>query len=598
MRHICPDVRGVSAAGIVLWAWHSTNFLPKRCDMHQENGRKSFIDWLPGVRLLLHYERTWLPHDLTAGLVVTLVLIPSAIAYADLAGCPPISGLYAALAGMIAFALFTSSRHVIVGPDAAVAIMVGAAVGPLADGDPGKALALSAWLALLVAIILLLAAGLRLGAAADFLSSPVMLGFMNGAAVVIIASQLGKLCNISLEEDNTLLRIFEWVGRLGETHWPTLGLGLAAIAILAALRIWVARVPGTIVIFALALVAGRCFDFHAAGIPVIGRIDTRIPELVPPELSLAEVPRLFTAALGLAFLIFPEGILLGRVMAERHGYELNPDRELAALGAANLVTWLFRSFAVGSSQSRTLLNSATGGRTQMVSLVAAALLITFMYFLASWIATLPTVAIAAILIFTGCTLIEFRAYRKLRSMHRFSGLVSLTTSAAVIVLGVLPGILLGILLSLLKLLSQIARPQDALLGRVPGSSTLHDIGDDDAAQTIPGLVVYRFYGPLVFANIRFFSERLEYFLSQEEGPVHQVILDARAIPEIDVTAAEQLRTFITHLNERGISFVVAKAHLPLRQAAVALGLEQWFSEQAHFSQLADAVAAFEKHRCD
>jgi SulP family sulfate permease len=524
------------------------------------------------------------------------VLIPSAIAYADLAKCPPIAGLYAALGGMVAFALFTSSRHVIVGPDAAVAIMVGAAVGPLSDGDPGKAIALSAWLALLTAIILLLAAWLRLGAAADFLSSPVMLGFMNGAAVVIIASQLGKLCNIRLEQDNTLLRLSEWVMRLPETHWPTLAIGLAAVGILAVIRVRYARMPGTIVIFALALVAGRCFDFAAAGLQVIGSIDTSIPVPVPPELSFAEVPRLFIAALGLALLIFPEGILLGRAVAGRHGYDIDPDRELVALGASNLIAGLLRSFAVGSSQSRTLLNSATGGRTQMVSFAAAGLLIAFLYFLASWIATLPTVAIAAILIFTGFTLIDVREHWKLKNLHRFSAVLSLITSAAVITLGVLPGILLGVFLSLLYLLSQIVRPQDALLGRVPGSSTLHDIGDDESAQTIPGLVVYRFYGPLVFANIRYFMERVEFFLAHEEAPVRQVILDARAIPEIDVTAAEQLRTFVSHLRERGVTFVVAKAHLPLREAAVRLGLQEWFSEQAHFSQLADAVAAFPEQR--
>jgi SulP family sulfate permease len=546
----------------------------------------------------LHYERGCLAQDLTAGVVVALVLIPSAIAYADLAKCPPIAGLYAALGGMVAFALFTSSRHVIVGPDAAIAIMVGAAVGPLSEGDPGKAVALSAWLALLAAVILLFAAWLRLGAAADFLSSPVMLGFMNGAAVVIIASQLGKLCNINLEEDNTVLRVYEWVTRLSETNGTTLAIGLGAIGLLAVVRVCYPQLPGTIVIFALALLAGRLFDFAAVGVQVIGSIDTGIPAPVPPELSSAEVPRLFTAALGLALLIFPEGILLGRAMAGRHGYDIEPDRELVALGAANLVTGLFRSFAVGSSQSRTLLNSATGGRTQMVSFAAAALLVAFLYFLGPWIATLPTVAIAAILIFTGFTLIDVRGHRKLQGLHRFSALLALITSAAVITLGVLPGILLGIFLSLLHLLSQIARPQDALLGRVPGSPTLHDVGDDEAAQTIPGLVVYRFYGPLVFANIRFFIERLKHFLSQEKAPVRQVLLDARAIPEIDVTAAEQLRAFIDQLRERGIDFVVAKAHLPLREAAVRLGLQEWFSEQAHFSQLSDAVAAFAERACE
>lgn len=560
--------------------------------MNRPTGVGRLLDWLPGLRLLLRYDRGCLAPDLTAGVVVSLVLIPSAIAYADLAKCPPVAGLYAALAGMIAFALFTSSRHVIVGPDAAVAIMVGAAISPLSGGDPGKIIALSAWLALLVALVLMLAAWLRLGAAADFLSTPVMHGFMNGAAVVIIGSQLGKLCNFRLDEDNTLLRFVEWGTRLPQAHGLTVAVGTAAIGLLVLTRIFLRRVPGTIVIFALALIGGRWFNLADAGMQTIGAIDTSIPVPVPPQVSFADVSRLFVAALGLALLIFPEGILLGRVTASRHGYDIDPDRELFALGMSNLAAGLLHTFAVGSSQTRTLLNSSTGGRTQLVSLAAAALVVAFLYFLGDWIATLPTVAIAAILIYTGFTLIDLREYRRLRGLDRFSGLLSLITAIAVIALGVLPGILLGIFLSLIRLLSQIARPQDALLGRIRGSETLHDIGDDDAAQTIPGLVAYRFYGPLVFANIRFFIERLEHFLADEETPVREVIVDARAIPEIDVTAADQLREYIIGLRERGIDFAVAKAHLPLREAAIHLGLQEWFSEQAHFSQLADAVEAF------
>jgi SulP family sulfate permease len=550
--------------------------------------------WVPGLRLFTGYDRSCLAGDLTAGLVVALVAIPSAIAYADLANCPPVAGLYAALAGMIIFALFTSSRHVIAGPDAAIAILVGAAVGPLSEGDPGKAVVLSTWLALLAAAILLLAAWLKLGGIAEFLSSPVMLGFMNGAAVVIIASQLGKFSGIRLEHEDTLQKLLEWLTRVGESHGPTLACGLAGIAILAALRWWLPRVPGTIVVFALALIAGRFVDFRALNVAVIGTVDTSIPSPVPPELSLAEVGRLVTAALGLSLLIFPEGILLGRAMAGRRHYEIEPDRELVALGMANLAAGLLRSFAVGASQSRTLLNSATGGRTQLVSLVAAALLVAFMFFLASWIATLPTVAIAAILIFTGFTLIEVRESRRLLQQHRASGIVALITSIAVVAFGVLPGIMVGIVLSLLMVLSQIARPQDALLGRVPGSQRLHDVGDDETAQTIPGLVVYRFYGPLVFANVRFFIERLEHFLARETHPVRQIIVDARAIPAVDVTAAEQLRTFVAKLRDRGIRLVVAEAHLPLREAATHLGMKDAFPEETYFPRVTDAVAEFER----
>lgn len=562
--------------------------------MNRPSAFGKVLDWLPGLRLIFTYDRSFLRHDLTSGLVVTMVLIPSAVAYADLANCPPIAGLYAALGGMVAFAIFTTSRHVIAGPDAAVAILVGAAIGPLSNGDVGQVVVLSTWLALLVGIILLVAGLLRLGAVAEFLSSPVMLGFMNGAAVVIIVSQIGKLCGISLEHDNTLQRFVEWVGRIGETKGVTLVFGLCGIAILAAIRRWKPRIPGTIVVFALALVLGRCIDFAEMNVAVIGVVDTRIPTPVPPELSLSDLGKLVTAALGLAMLIFPEGILLGRAMANHHGYEIKPDRELIALGMANLAAGVFRSYAVGGSQSRTLLNSATGGRSQMVSLIAALLLIGFMYFLASWIATIPTVAIASILIFTGFTLIDIDGVRRLFRQHRQSAIVAIITSLGVVVFGVLPGILVGIVLSLLKVLSQVVRPQDALLGRVPGTERLHDLGDDEAAKTIPGLVVYRFYGPLIFANVRFFIDRLEHFIAKEEQPVKQIIVDARAIPEIDVTASEQLQSYVMRLQSRGIKFVIAKAQLPLRDAVTRLGLSDILSEEGRFPKLSEAVTDFEQ----
>jgi SulP family sulfate permease len=455
---------------------------------------------------------------------------------------------------------------------------------------------LPTWLALLVAIILSLAGWLKLGGVAEFLSNPVMLGFMNGAAVVIIISQVGKLCGIALHQDETLPNLLEWLRRIKETNGLTLAMGLGGIGVLAILRWLKAPVPGTVVVFAAALLAGRWLDFAGMGMAVIGAVDTAIPTPVPPELSLADAGKLVTAALGLSLLIFPEAILLGRAMANRHNYEINMDRELVALGAANFAAGLFRSFAVGSSQSRTMLNSATGGKSQMVSLVAALLLVAFMFFLASWLATIPTVAIASILIFTGLTLIEVNGLLELGRLDRMSLAVALMTSAGVVVIGVLPGILVGIVLSLLKVLSQVVRPQDALLGRVPGMQALHDIGDDEAAQTIPGLVVYRFYGPLIFANVRFFIERLEHFIARETHPVQQVIVDARAIPEIDVTAAEQLSGFVKRLRERGIKLKFAKAHLPLREAAGRLRLQEALSEENFFPKLSDAVIAFEQHR--
>ena len=547
--------------------------------------------WLPGVALLLGYERSQFRHDALAALVISLVLIPSAFAYADLAKCAPAAGLYAAVAGMVAFALFTSSRHVIVGPDAAIALLVGAAIGPLAGGDAGKAVTLATVLAFLTAGVLLLMARLRLGIAADFLSSPAMLGFMNGAAVVIVASQIGKFCGIRLEEENTLLRLWEWVTRLGEMRSRTVLVGLACIAVLALCRWKIRRVPGAVAVFVLAMIAGRFVDLSARGVPVLGTVDLHVPDAVRPGLRIADATPLFTAAIGITLLVFSEGVVLGRSVAARHGYEINPDRELIAFGAANAAAGLLCSFAVGSSQTRTLLNDATGGRTQMVSFLAAALSAAFVFLLAPWIATIPSVAIAAILVFTGVTLVDARVYQRLWRLHGFSMVVAAATTLGVLALGVLPGILLGVVLSLLGVLAEIVRPQDALLGRLEGSTTMHDVGDDDAAETIPGLVVYRFYGPLIFANVRFFIERIERFIAQENEPVRQVILDARAIPSIDITAAEQVREYVKTLRARGIEFVIAKAHLPLRETLSAVG-GGLLDERKQFGQLADAIAAF------
>jgi SulP family sulfate permease len=542
--------------------------------------------------LFFDHDRSHWRDDALAALVVALVLIPSAFAYADLAECAPVAGLYAAVAGMVVFALFTSSRHVIVGPDAAVALLVGAAIGPLSAGHPGKAVTLATFLAFLTAAVLLLMAWLRLGIAADFLSSPAMLGFMNGAAVVIVGSQIGKLCGISLTEESTVLRFWEWATRLAGVHGPTLATGLGCLGVLALCRWGARRVPGAVAVFVVAMIAGRCVDFAAHGMQVIGTVDLHVPDPVRPGLGVAEAAPLFTAAIGIALLVFSEGVVLGRSLAGRHGYAVDPDRELVAFGAANVAAGLLHSFAVGSSQTRTLLNDASGGRTQMVSLLAAGLAALFVFLLSSWIATIPSVAIAAILVFTGVMLVDLSVYRRLWRLHRFSMIVAAVTSLGVVALGVLPGILLGVVLSVLGVLAQIVRPQDALLGCVEGSATMHDVGDDDAAATIPGLVVYRFYGPLVFANVRFFIERVESFIAQAEEPVREVILDARAIPSIDITAAEEVRDYFARLRARGIEIVVAKAHLPLRQAIAALGEGTELDERRHFSQLADAVAAF------
>ena len=549
--------------------------------------------FLPGAVELRHYDRSLFRHDFAAALVVALVTIPSSIAYADLAKCAPAAGLYAAIAAMVAFGLFTSSRHVICGPDATIGLMVGAAIGPIALGDPGKAVGLASLIALLTAGVLLLMARLRLGIAADFLSSPAMQGFMNGAAVVIIGSQIGRFSGIRLEADYTLQRFAEWFMRLGEIHPDTLLTGLACIAVLALCKWKFRRMPGAVIVFLLAMGAGRLIDFTSVGMQVIGTVDLRLPDAVLPELQLAQTGPLFMAAIAIALLVFSEGIVLARTVAGKHHYTVHADRELVAFGASNIAVALVSGFPVGSSQTRTLLNDASGGRTRMVSLLAAAITAAFVFLFAPWIETMPSVAVAAILVFTGITLIDPRGYQRLWRLNRFSMIVATVTTIGVITIGVLPGIMLGIVISLLGVMAEFVRPHDALLGRIEGSETMHDVGDDSQAKTIPGLVVYRFYGPLFFANVRYFIERVESFIACENTPVRQLILDARAIPGIDLTAVEQLREFSLRLHSLGIELVLAKAHLPLRQALEAINPEG-SGTLRQFEQLAAAVDDFLK----
>jgi SulP family sulfate permease len=312
------------------------------------------------------------------------------------------------------------------------------------------------------------------------------------------------------------------------------------------------------------------------------------------DLRLNEMAALAVGALGLSMLIFPEGILLSRAMAEKHDYDIDPDRELMALGAANIATSAIQGFSVGGSQTRTLLNSAAGGRTQMANLASVVFLASFLLFAGATLTPLPKVIIAAILTYAGFSLIDIADVKRIWNEHRQTAWITLATTAAVIFIGVLPGILMGTCFSIAVLLAELANPHDALLVRKPGSEELHDMGDDDRSEDIPGLVAYRFYGPLIFANVGYFIERLQGFIDDPEQPVRRVVIDARAIPSVDFSAQEKLRPFFRKLKRQGIELAIARAHLPLRELTLGSGMEPIFAEHERFIRVSDAVKDFLK----
>ena len=556
----------------------------------------SFTSFLPGLRVLSGYQKKDLGPDVLAGLVICLVLIPSALAYAELAGFGPMAGIYSAIAATLGYFLFTSSRHMNVGPDGAVALLVGTAILPLTGGDPTKAIIAGTWLAIFTGLILIIAARFKLGVVASFLSTPVLLGYLNGAALVIVISQWGKLFGVGLEQEGLVQRIIEWVDKVPDTHLPTLGVAVATLVLLVIFKRLITRLPPLVPVFFLALASGLLVDFGAMGVETIGAISGIAPKAMEFTFKLDDIATLAMGALGLSMLIFPEGILLSRAMAERHDYDINPDRELMALGVANLAAGAVQGFTVGGSQTRTLVNSATGGRTQVANLASVVFLAGFLLLAAGALTQLPKVTIAAILVYTGFGLIDIADVKNMWVRHRQTAWIAITTTAAVVFIGVLPGILLGTAFSIAILLADLARPHDALLVRKPGSDELHDLGDDDQTEDIPGLVVYRFYGPLIFANVNYFMERLQGFIDREEHPVHEVVIDARAIPSIDFTAMEKLRPFFQKLRDQDIELALARVHLPLREVRLNTGMEPIFSEDKIFVRVSDAVRAFNEHQ--
>lgn len=549
------------------------------------------VRFIPGLWLLRGYRREWLGADVLAGITVCVVMIPSVIAYAGLLGLQPQYGLYAALVPLVIYPLFGSSRQVIVGPDIAICLLVAGVVGPMAGGDPVRAAALAGMVALLSGLALLLGARAKIGAVADFLSKPVLVGYMTGAALILVASQLNKLFGVPLEHNDFFPRLFELAGKLPETHLPTLFFGLALMALLLVLRKLLPKMPPALVVCVVAGVTSFALDLEKRGIAIVGQLPRGLPHFVLPLADWRELHQLIPAAISIAFLTYTEGILLARAFAAKNGCEVNPNQELAALGLADIFAGLFQGFAITGSQARTAINDATGGKTQVSSLVAALMLALFLLFLTPLIAQLPVVALAVILIYGGSTLVEFDMMQRIYRFYPRSAGVAAITTLAVLAAGVVPGILVGVVLSLLGLINRISHPPDAVLREVPGHG-FHDLGDSALGQTIPGLMVYRFYAPLSFSNAGYFVDRVRHLIAGSPTPIVWFLLDAQAVTDIDVTAVESVHALRCELQERGIALKIAHANRPFREILEKIGLATELHEDSFYSSVHECVEAF------
>jgi SulP family sulfate permease len=538
------------------------------------------------------YRRAWLRGDVVAGVTVTAYLVPQVMAYADLAGLPASTGLWAAVGGLVAYALIGTSPVLSAGPESTTALMTAAALGAVGAGAhqaDHRADDLAVALAFAVAGLCLLGWLGHLNALAQMLSRPVLVGYMTGIAAIMVMSQLGKLVGVPTTGSSFLAQGRGLVGRLDQVHVPTLVVGVATLAVmLVGAALW-PRAPMALVGMLGATAAVWLLDLTDHGVRVIGDIPARLPAPGVPDVSGSVMLDLLAPALGIAFVGYTDNILTARSFATRHADPIDARRELLAVGAANLGSALMHGFPVSSSGSRTAIADASGARTQLAGLVTVVVTLASIGVLEPLLTAFPATALAAVVVYAAVRLVDVAEFRRYASFRRSELLLAVGTTVAVLAVGVLTGVLVAIGLSVLDLLRRVARPHDAIEGFVPGLAGMHDVDDFPDAEPVPGLVIYRYDSPLFFANADDFLTRAR---AAAAGDVHWFVLNTEAIVEVDITAVDALEDLRQDLAARGIVFGMARIKQDLRAMLAPSGLLDRIGEQYLFPTLPTAVEAY------
>ena len=552
---------------------------------------------MPGLARLRDYRSEWLRGDLQAGITVAAYLIPQCLAYGELAGVPPVQGLWAILPPLLLYAWIGSSPQLSVGPESTTAVMTAAAIAPIAAGDPSAHAALASLLALLVGLVCLLAAWSRLGFLAELLSRPILVGYMAGVAVLMISGQIGRILGLPLESASLPGVLRELLHHAGQIHPPTLLLGLGVLGFLLLLQRRFPTAPAPLLAMLLAVSVVGLGQLDQRGVAVIGEIPAGLPHFALPAGVPGEpLKYLLSTAVGIALVGYSDNVLTARSFAARGGYRVDAQQELLALGAVNLANGLWQGFPVSSSGSRTALGETLGSRSQLFSLVAFALLLLVLLVLRPVLALFPRAALAAVVIYAALRLIDIEEFQRMRRFKRSEFRLALITLAGVLLTDILTGVGLAVALSAIDLFARLMRPNDAVMGEVPNLAGLHDVSDWPGATTIPGLVIYRYEAPLCFANAENFRSRALQAIEAESSPVQWFVLNAEAILEIDITAADVLAELQKNLQEQGICFAMARVKQDLYKQLSRAGLVEQIGADRFFATLPTAVRAY-RERC-
>lgn len=546
--------------------------------------------WLPGLRVAAGYERRWLRHDVVAGLVLTALLIPAGIGYAEVSGLPPITGLYASIVPLLVYAVVGPSRILVLGPDSSLAPIIGAAVLPLAAGDIERTVALAGLLAILMGIILVLGGIFRLGFVTDLLSKPIRTGYLNGIALVVVAGQIPKLLGFSVDSDALVGDIRGVVTGVadGAVEAGPAVIGIVSLSVIVGLRILGKGAAGVLVAVIGSMVTVAILGWQDS-IPVVGALPQGLPAPALGGLTWGDVGSLIGPALGIALIAFADTGVLSRVFAARHGETVSGSDEMRAVGLSNVASGLFGGFPVSASSSRTPVAEQAGARTQLTGVVGALAIVGFVLVAPGLTDLLPSSALAAVVIVAASSLVDVRTVFELLRVDPVEGVLSVAAFLGVAFVGVLEGIVIAIGLSLVAFVNQAWRPYRAELGRIEGVRGYHDLTRNPHGHRIDGIVIVRFDAPLFFANGGMFGDYVRSSIRQGDEPVRYVILAAEPITRIDSTALDEFVQLDDHLESAGIELVIAEMKGPVRDRLMRYGLGERFGPERFAPTVGAAV---------
>jgi len=554
---------------------------------------EGWLRWVPGWQLLLHYDRGWLRHDVAAGLVLTTMLVPVGLAYAEASGVPGICGLYATIVPLLAYAVFGPSRILVLGPDSSLAPLILSVVLPLSAGDPQRAVAVAGVMALVSGAVCIAAGLARLGFVTELLSKPIRYGYMNGIALTVILSQLPKLFGFSIDAKGPVRQLVAIVQHVlaGQSNLVTLAIGTGSLALILLLKRY-PRIPGTLLAVVLATILVGALELATrAGVAILGALPQGLPRPSLPLIGTDDLLPVLTGGLAVALVSFADTSVLSRTYAARMGVPVDPNQEMVGLGIANFAGGFFQGFPISSSSSRTPVAEAAGARTQLTGVVGAIAIALLLLLAPSLLRNLPTAALAAVVIAAAIGLIEINDLRRIYRIQQWEFWLSMVCLAGVAVLGAIPGIAVAITIAVIEFLWDGWRPHSAVLSEVAGIRGYHDISRHPEGRLIPGLVLLRWDAPLFFANAELFHDRVLAAVAAAPTPVHWLVVTAEPVTSVDVTSADMLRELDDELRAAGVVLHFAEMKDPVKDKLRRFGLAERFARR-FFATIDEAVGAY------